>query len=58
MESYTVYTANGKGFIINADSVRFVREKGGSCRYELYKEKEIKAIFSADFVLAVIGEEG
>ncbi len=58
MESYTVYTANGKAFIINADSVRFVREKGGSCRYELYKKQEIKAIFSADFVLAVIGEEG
>lgn len=57
MDSYSVFTANGKGFYINADSVRFVREKGGSCRYELYEGKEIKAIFKADYVLAIIKEE-
>ncbi|MBR4543535.1 MAG: hypothetical protein IKO53_04915 [Lachnospiraceae bacterium] len=55
MYAFSIYTKKGS-FIIKADAFRFIREKGGYCRYEILKDHQVIAAFSADNVNAIIQE--
>ncbi len=52
MNYYKVETSANER-IIQADSCKFIREKGGYCRYEFYRNGATVATFSANFVFAI-----
>lgn len=40
-------------YIVKANEYKFIREKGGFCRYEFYETNETVATFAANYVDAI-----
>ncbi len=54
MNNYLIFTDTPKGLVtVEADDYKMLREKGGFCRYEFYKEGKAVATFKFDIVLFI-----
>jgi len=57
MKNYSIYT-NLKLFVVSADGYKFIREKGGHCRFVFIKDDAAVATFTASFVNAIVEIKG
>lgn len=53
-QQYLVTFEDGRMELVTADSCKFIREKGGNCRYELSNGNEKVAFINATAVKAII----
>ena len=51
---FTIYCTDGKMFITKADTIEFVRVKGGVCRYVLKQGDKYFGTLNADYVNAIL----
>ncbi len=57
MKHYNIYTTSNL-FLVSADGYKFVREKGGYCRFVFIKDNVAVATFPASFVKAIVEMKG